>query len=96
LRTRIFPVFDFSADANGIDDTTWQVEVVDPMIDAFLGQNLLSQPAPADVRNELMQLLTDPTDGLAKCGGPCTNGRTEIVTKAACASVLGSAALLLQ
>jgi hypothetical protein len=113
LRASFFPGFDFSANANDIADATWQAEVVDPIIDTFLGQNLASQPLPADARAELMLLLTDTNDlkpydndgnsisdglpdGLARCGGPCSSDRTIIVTKAACASVLGSAALLLQ
>jgi hypothetical protein len=113
LRSSLFPDFDFSVNANSIADATWQSQVVDPIIDSFLGQNVGTQPLPADVRSELMLLLTDTADnkpydntgtanpdgipdGLARCGGPCSADRTTIVTKAACASVLGSAVLLLQ
>jgi hypothetical protein len=101
LRSGFFPGFDFTADANAIPDATWQNQVVDPIIDRFLGQNLTTQPLPADVRGELMLLLTNTTDsnrpqGLARCGTSCSADRTYVVTKAACASVLGSAALLLQ
>lgn len=113
LRSSFFPGFDFSVNANSITDTTWQDQVVNPIIDKFLGQNIATQPLPADVRAELMLLLTDTADnkpydsdgnsnpdglpdGLARCGGPCSADRTATVTKAACASVLGSAALLLQ
>ena len=35
-------------------------------------------------------------DGLARCGGPCGAGRTELATKAACAALLGSAVMLVQ
>jgi hypothetical protein len=35
-------------------------------------------------------------DGLARCGGPCGAGRTEVATKAACAALLGSAVMLVQ
>lgn len=113
LRSSFFPGFNFSANANDITDATWQDQVVNPIIDRFLGQNIATQPAPADVRAELMTLLTDTADnkpydnngvshpdglpdGLARCGGPCSADRTATVTKAACASVLGSAALLIQ
>jgi hypothetical protein len=101
LRSSFFPGFDFSAYANDIPDLTWQDQVVNPLIDRFLGQNLSTQPPPADVRAELMRLLTNTTDsaiphGLARCGTACGADRTYIVTKAACASVLGSAAILLQ
>ncbi len=113
LRSSFFPGFNFTTNANDIPDSTWQDQVVNPIIDQFLGQNLATQPAPADVRSELMLLLTDTADnkpydtsgvshpdgipdGLARCGGPCASDRTYIVTKAACASALGSAALLLQ
>ncbi len=101
LRNGLFPGFDFTAYANDIPDATWQNQVVDPIIDRFLGQNLATQPLPADVRGELMLLLTNTTDGnrpqgLARCGTSCSADRPYVVTKAACASVLGSAALLLQ
>jgi hypothetical protein len=113
LRASFFPGFNFSTNANDIADATWETGVVDPIIDTFLGQNIGTQPLPADVRAELLLLLTDTNDlkpydnsgnsnpdglpdGLARCGGACTSDRTTIVTKAACASVLGSATLLLQ
>ncbi len=101
LRSSLFPGFNFATNANDIPDLTWQDGVVDPIIDRFLGQNLATQPLPADVRAELMLLLTNTTDsarpqGLARCGASCDTERTYVVTKAACASVLGSAALLLQ
>ncbi len=110
LRSSFFPGLNFSTNANDIPDLTWQDEVVNPIIDRFLGQNIATQPQPADVRAELMLLLTDTADnkpyggsgtdgipdGLARCGGPCASDRTYIATKAACASALGSAALLLQ
>ena len=101
LRTGFFPGFDFTAYANDIPDATWQTGVVDPIINNFMGQNISTQPVPADVRSELMTLLTNTTDsnrphGLARCGSSCAADRTYVVTKAACASVLGSAATLLQ
>jgi hypothetical protein len=101
LRSSFFPDFDFTAYANDVPDATWETQVVDPIIDNFVGQNLETQPLPADIRTELMTLLTNTTDsarptGLARCGSSCETDRTYIVAKAACASVLGSATLLLQ
>lgn len=101
LRGNLFPGFDFSAYANDIPDSTWETQVVNPLIVSFLGQNLETQPLPADVTTELMTLLSNTTDsdkpnGLARCGTTCSTDRTYVVTKAACASVLGSAAMLLQ
>ena len=101
LRNGFFPGFNFDATASSIADATWETGIVDPIISNFLGQNIATQPLPADVRAELMVLLTNSTDssrptGLARCGASCAADRTYIVTKAACASVLGSAGLLLQ
>ena len=101
LRSGFFPGFDFSATASAIPDATWETGIIDPIINNFLGQNLTTQPLPADVRSELMILLTNTTDvdrptGLARCGASCSADRTYVVTKAACASVLGSAAVILQ
>jgi len=113
LRSAFFPGFDFTRDANSISNSDWQSLVVNPIIARFLGENIATQPAAADVGAELMTLLTDTTDlkpydnnavshpdgvpdGLARCGGPCSADRSYVVTKAACASVLGSAVILLQ
>jgi hypothetical protein len=101
LRSSFFPSFDFTAVASAVPDATWQTDLVDPIINTIIGQNIDTQPLAADVRSELMTLLTNTSDstkptGLARCGSSCSADRTYVVTKAACASVLGSAALLLQ
>ncbi len=101
LRGSFFPDFVFTDYANDIPDATWETDLVDPIIANFLGDNIATQPDPTNVRSELMMLLTNTTDsdrpyGLARCGTGCEADRTYVVTKAACASVLGSAALLLQ
>jgi hypothetical protein len=101
LRSSFFPDFDFTATTSSIADETWESDVVTPIINGFLGQNIATQPSPANVQTELMLLLTNTSDsnrpqGLARCGTSCSGDRTYVVTKAACASVLGSAALLLQ
>ena len=95
LRAGFFPGFDFNTNANDIPASTWQSQVVSPLIVRFMGENLSSQPDPALVESELMALLTGSV-GLARCSGQCAADRTEKATKAACASLLGSAVVLLQ
>ncbi|MET0008641.1 MAG: hypothetical protein ABW109_12335, partial [Candidatus Thiodiazotropha sp. 6PLUC4] len=95
LRSSFFPGFDFNTNANDIATATWQSQVVTPLIVNFMGENLATQPDPAMVESELMTLLTGSV-GLARCSGQCAADRTEKATKAACASLLGSAVVLLQ
>ncbi|MES9853773.1 MAG: LamG domain-containing protein [Candidatus Thiodiazotropha sp. L084R] len=95
LRSSFFPGFDFNTNANDIPTATWQSQVVTPLIVNFMGENLATQPDPAMVESELMTLLTGSV-GLARCSGQCATDRTEKATKAACASILGSAVVLLQ
>ncbi|MES9927252.1 MAG: LamG domain-containing protein [Candidatus Thiodiazotropha sp. 6PDIVS] len=95
LRSSFFPGFDFNTNANDITTATWQSQVVTPLIVNFMGENLATQPDPAMVESELMTLLTGSV-GLARCSGQCATDRTEKATKAACASILGSAVILLQ
>jgi hypothetical protein len=95
LRADFFPGFDFNVNANDISATTWQSQVVIPLITKFMGENLTTQPDPTMVESELMALLTGSV-GLARCSGQCDADRTEKATKAACASLLGSAVVLLQ
>jgi hypothetical protein len=108
LRSNLFGSFDFGADANTISDSNWVSGLIDPLINAALGSDLSTQANAVSVRNELLTLITDTADikpignpdlipdGLAKCGGSCGSGRTEIVAKASCAAILGSAAMLIQ
>jgi hypothetical protein len=66
--------------------------LIDPLITKGVGNNLATQPTDAEVRTELNSLVTK----LSACGGSCSTDRTKTITKAACATVLGSAALLLK
>ena len=66
--------------------------LIDPLYANGVGLNLLTQPADADVRTELNTLVGT----LSSCGGSCASDRTKTITKAACATVLGSAAVLLK
>jgi hypothetical protein len=95
LRASLFPGFDFNASASGIQGATWQSQVVAPLMSRFMGDQLSSQPSPSLVEAELMNLLTGSA-GLARCSGTCPTNRTENAAKGACASLLGSAVVLLQ
>jgi hypothetical protein len=95
LRGDFFPGFDFNINANDIPASTWQDQIVAPLMSRFMGENLTTQPDPAMVESELMTLLTGSV-GLARCSGQCAADRTAKATMAACASLLGSAVVLLQ
>jgi hypothetical protein len=95
LRASMFPGFDFNTNANDIQSDTWQSQIVAPLMSSFMGEDLTTQPSPSLVEGELMSLLTGSV-GLARCSGTCEADRTEKAAKAACASLLGSAVVLLQ
>jgi hypothetical protein len=66
--------------------------VTSPLIARGIGSNLSTQPQATDVSTELNSLITN----LSSCGGSCPANRTRTITKAACAAVLGSAAVLMK
>jgi hypothetical protein len=66
--------------------------LIDPLLANAVGNNLTTQPTDAQVRTELNNLVTR----LSSCGSGCAVDRSKTITKAACATVLGSAALLLK
>jgi hypothetical protein len=67
--------------------------VTGPLLARGIGSNLASQPLSSDVTGELNTLI----GSLSSCGGgACPANRTRTVTKAACAAVLGSAAVLIK
>lgn len=66
--------------------------LIDPLLARGVGTNIATQPADSDVRAELNGLVSR----LGSCGGGCAADRTKTITKAACATVLGSGALLLK
>jgi hypothetical protein len=66
--------------------------LVEPLIDRMVGTGIGTQPDLVDLRGEVNALV----DRLLACGGSCEADRTDRVVKAACASVLGSAAMLVQ
>ncbi len=92
LRASYFPGFDFSAGVNVAFDTSGRSKVIMPLLNNIAGNGLNSQPLVADMTSELDALITK----LTACGGNCAEGRTEVVVKASCAAMLGSAVMLIQ
>ncbi len=89
-RAAYFPGFPFgTSHTTAFDDRSL---LMDPLIDNMVGNGISTQPDLADLRTEVNALV----DTLVACGGSCEADRTERVVKAACAAVLGSAALLVQ
>ena len=85
-----FPGLNFAAaPATAFADTTL---LIDPLLAKAVGTNIATQPADTDVRAELNSLVTR----LASCGAGCAAGRTKTIAKAACATVLGSGAVLIK
>jgi len=89
-RAAYFPGLQFSANVTtAFADRSL---LINPLLSRMVGTGLGSQPAAVDVTNEVNSLV----DGLAACGGTCESDRTVRIVKAACAAVLGSAAMLVQ
>jgi hypothetical protein len=93
LRSNRFPGFDF----NAVPATAYSIAGRDALLNPLLvntlqnsGTPVSSQPGELEVRGELDTLINQ----LASTGSDAT--RTRTIAKAACASVLGSAAILLQ
>jgi hypothetical protein len=93
LRGAYFPGFDFSAGAStAFASTVGRDAAFNPLLDRMLGVNVASQPDRAATRAQLDQLAAR----LSSCGAGCAPERTKTIVKAACASLLGSAATLIQ
>jgi hypothetical protein len=100
LRAAFFPGFNFAQSSAAAFDTPAERDLVlDPLLAKILNSdpamgngNMTTQPTPAESKAELNSLM----DRLTACGGGCASDRTEVVVKATCAAVLGSAGMLLQ
>ena len=89
-RASYFPGFPFgTSHTTAFSDRSL---LLDPLIDNMVGNGIGTQPDLTDLRAEVNALV----DNLANCGGSCESDRTERIVKAACASVLGSAAMMVQ
>lgn len=92
LRSSYFSGFDFSKPANTAFDAAGKGQIITPLLSNIAGTGLASQPLDADMTTELESLITK----LTVCGGSCAADRTEVVVKASCAAMLGSAVMLIQ
>ena len=92
-RQAYFPGFDFSANISTAFDATGRTRIIDPLLANMIGNsNVGTQPDHTEVTTEVNWLISELVD----CGGTCFLDQTERVVKAACASVLGGAAMLVQ
>ncbi len=89
-RAAYFPGFNFSAPAASAFATPAQV--TGPLVARAIGTGLATQPTALQVETEVNALI----GRLTACGGACAPDRTEVVVKAACSAVIGSASTLLQ
>ena len=87
-----FPGFDFTAPvSSAFNSAAKKSQVTDPLYARIVGTNISTQPDPTATKTEVGNLI----DSLASCSGAkCAD--THGVVKAACASMLGSAAMLVQ
>lgn len=94
LRASFFSSFNFSENANTAFDTDGRSQISSALLSNFVGTSLDTQPSDSDINDEINSLI----DTLSACSADssCPEGRTEIVVKAACAAVLGSATTLVQ
>jgi hypothetical protein len=90
LRAAYFPGFNFGAPAASAFGTP--TLVTGPLIARAVGTGLATQPSAAEIETEVNALI----GRLTACGGACAADRTEVVVKAACSAVIGSASTLLQ
>jgi len=84
--------FDWNADAVAAFGSAAQRDLIlNPIVDRMLGTGLANQPTRAESRPLLDTMIDDLTAGCTAASCPAT--RTRTVVKAACAAVLGSAAV---
>lgn len=95
LRSNFFgPNFDFSAATSlAFGSQTQHDIIINALVSNMVGDNISRQPSLAEIKPDLEQLINELT---ANCNAPadCDAARTRTVVKAACAAVLGSAAVL--
>ncbi|MDH5273049.1 MAG: LamG domain-containing protein, partial [Gammaproteobacteria bacterium] len=90
-RAQYFPGFNFGAAPSTAFAPAGRAIVLDSLVGRMLRTNVATEPDAAGVRTDLDNLITR----LSSCGGSCSADRTEVVVKASCAALLGSAATLL-
>jgi hypothetical protein len=94
LGPAFFPGMNFNvAPSVAFASTAGMDQIVQPLINGLIGQDIATQPTPAAVSSELYNLISD----LSTCGGgACPTGRTQIITMAACTAILSSATTLIK
>jgi len=92
-RAAYFPGFNFAAPAATAFDTPTKLgQVTGPLVARAVGTGMTTQPSAGEITAEVDALI----GRLTACGGSCAADRTEVVVKAACSAVVGSASTLLQ
>jgi len=95
LRSAFFPGFNFGTNAVAAFDTQAERDIiVDNIYLKMVGEGLSNQPDKADIKSEVEGLIDDLTNGCS--ANSCPASRTRTVATAACASVLGSAAVTIK
>jgi Concanavalin A-like lectin/glucanases superfamily len=99
-RTQMFPAFNFGATPTAAFPAN-EDALFDPLLDRVLGiTQLASQPDRSAVKAELSELINgipnDATRPGLKNTGANDAARTQAISKAVCAAVVGSAAMLVQ
>ena len=89
----LFPYMNYNSDVTSISQQQWRDRVISPLFERMIGNGQTRQPARDEIGDELEHLLFDTN--LTQCSNDCTE-RTATATKAACATVLGSATMLVQ
>jgi hypothetical protein len=94
LAPAFFPGMNFNvAPSAAFASTSGMDQIVQPLINNLIGQNIATQPSSAAVSTELYNLISD----LSTCGGgTCPAGRTQTITMAACTAILSSATTLIK
>ncbi len=91
--TPLFPSMNYNSDVTNITEQQWRDRVIDPLFERMIGNGQARQPQRTEIGAELEHLLFDTN--LTQCSNNCIE-RTATATKAACATVLGSASMLVQ
>ncbi len=100
LRGQFFgstPAFEFGSEVSAAFGTQAKKDlVINKLIDNMVGVNIANQPTRAELAPILNTLINNLTTGCTPGAAACDAARTRAVVQAACTSVLGSAAVLIQ
>jgi len=96
LRTNFFGnVFQFTSPVSGAFSNQAQRDIIiSNLVNKMVGTNLGGQPSLVELQPDLDQLITELSSG-CNVASDCDQARTRTIVKAACAAVLGSAAVII-